>query len=279
MASSIDFPDIRCMTCGFVIATKYDIYRELLAIGYSGEQAFQVINVKRHCCRMRIANSPVINSIYIEEPDSLIGAKSEALPQESIVSTVKENLIMDSNLKYVVETLRKRRTIDSEISAIKERENIRSKDKMKEELGDVAIFDLQGNPYGEVSKETPSNQITDEEAKSAWNLNGVGIPIPSLGEGNEVVEMVDVGGGFQVPRLGRVIHLNERLPVNLKQEMNDDEESELAFRKWSEKEGKKGGKKEVVESSKSVKKFQPKSGSIFAAPKRRKRATAAAPPP
>ena len=42
---------IRCFTCGKVIANKWLKYQELIDQGYTEEEALDIIDFKRYCCR------------------------------------------------------------------------------------------------------------------------------------------------------------------------------------------------------------------------------------
>jgi len=47
-------PPIRCVTCGKVLANKWEPYRQLLREGYTPEQALNHLGINRYCCRTRI---------------------------------------------------------------------------------------------------------------------------------------------------------------------------------------------------------------------------------
>ncbi len=52
---------VRCFTCAKVIASKWEIYLELLERGHTNLEALEIIGFKRYCCRRMFLNHVDIN--------------------------------------------------------------------------------------------------------------------------------------------------------------------------------------------------------------------------
>lgn len=45
---------VRCFTCGSIIGDKYQLYLDIVAEGYTEEDAMNALNFHRFCCRRMI---------------------------------------------------------------------------------------------------------------------------------------------------------------------------------------------------------------------------------
>jgi DNA-directed RNA polymerase subunit N (RpoN/RPB10) len=45
---------VRCFTCGRVVGSAYETYKEALADGKSGRDALDATNLERFCCRRMV---------------------------------------------------------------------------------------------------------------------------------------------------------------------------------------------------------------------------------
>jgi DNA-directed RNA polymerase subunit N (RpoN/RPB10) len=72
VGATTEIPPIRCYSCGKVIGHLYDLYNRMLADNLTPAEIFDVLNIKRVCCRIRIANPAVIATAkYIEDSEVL----------------------------------------------------------------------------------------------------------------------------------------------------------------------------------------------------------------
>lgn len=51
-----ELPFIRCITCGKVLANKWENYQKMLEEGVSIEKALDTLGLRRPCCRFRMIN-------------------------------------------------------------------------------------------------------------------------------------------------------------------------------------------------------------------------------
>lgn len=62
-------PDIRCPTCGKVIAHLHSKYLEMLKKGVPPETALNELGLTRYCCRIRIIEAPMIQESFLVEDE------------------------------------------------------------------------------------------------------------------------------------------------------------------------------------------------------------------
>lgn len=66
-----ELPPIRCLSCGKVLAHRWNKYKSFLAEGYSQEEALNKVDLKNICCRIRMRNpGVVIDSTLALQPNS-----------------------------------------------------------------------------------------------------------------------------------------------------------------------------------------------------------------
>ncbi len=52
---------VRCFTCGAVVASPYEMYKQAIADGKSGKEALDATGLERFCCRrMVVAHKDLI---------------------------------------------------------------------------------------------------------------------------------------------------------------------------------------------------------------------------
>jgi DNA-directed RNA polymerase subunit N (RpoN/RPB10) len=69
-SATTNIPHIRCYSCNKVIGHLDEPYNEMLSGGMNPEDIFEKLGVSRVCCRLRIANPPVVATAeYIEKSD------------------------------------------------------------------------------------------------------------------------------------------------------------------------------------------------------------------
>ena len=51
-----ELPFVRCITCGKVLANKWESYQKMLEEGISIEEALNTLGLRRPCCRIRMMN-------------------------------------------------------------------------------------------------------------------------------------------------------------------------------------------------------------------------------
>ena len=85
---------IRCYTCGKLIGDKWEYYNDLLKSGKSQPEAFEILKLKRYCCRRIIlGHVDIIDTIMqydykldsykVEKTDNLMNVlnnKEETVP-------------------------------------------------------------------------------------------------------------------------------------------------------------------------------------------------------
>lgn len=90
---SIDLPPIRCITCGNVLAQKWQTYQHLIENGISIEVALNSVGLRRYCCRIRMANPAKFvetngtDSSLFEIRDETSKIANEKLENENVVSS------------------------------------------------------------------------------------------------------------------------------------------------------------------------------------------------
>jgi len=215
MSSYIEFPNVRCSSCAGVVGSKFEIYNELISIGYSRLQAFEVLNIRRYCCRVELSNPPVIAATYNYEPNSIVSVSNNTLNSDMIPSSILNDKISYPSLKYVAETLKDNVKVKPRTSAIKFREKIREKDTGESSSSGKILFDMNGNVKGTIPKNIP--EIDDNEDTKFDKRKQTGTRY-----NYEVVGIVDVGAGMQVERISRTIQISEEpeMPSNIKKDIN-----------------------------------------------------------
>lgn len=53
---SEELPHVRCITCGKILANKWEDYQRMLEQGVSIEKALDELGLNRYCCRIRMMN-------------------------------------------------------------------------------------------------------------------------------------------------------------------------------------------------------------------------------
>lgn len=66
---SEELPPIRCLSCGRVLAHRWNDYKRLLAQGKTQEEALNAVGLKNICCRLRMRNPGIIidSSVTLKE--------------------------------------------------------------------------------------------------------------------------------------------------------------------------------------------------------------------
>jgi len=189
--------------------------------------AFEILNVKRYCCRMRISNPSVMASTYTVELDSMINIGDTSLPPDMVISSIKEKQLNDVSLRYVTESLLNAQQVKPEAKVVELREKIEQKDKVSEISDFETVFDSEGNPLGSTPKLIPKSEeeredtfnkrekIGDNSSKFVFRPNEI--------DKTTVVSIVDVGCGYEVPKIKRVICVDEteKIPPRLKQNLDN----------------------------------------------------------
>jgi len=214
MSSYIEFPNVRCSSCAGVVGSKFDIFRELISIGYSEIQAFDVLNIKRYCCRLELTNPPVISSGYSHEPDSIVSVNKNTLNSNMVLSSILNDKMVYPSLKYVAERLDENLKVKPRTEAIKYREKMKEKDISSESSGKI-LFDMNGNVKGKIPREIPD--IVDEEDSKFNKRKRVGTRYNYA-----VAGVVDVGAGMQVERISRDIQISDEpvMPSDIDREID-----------------------------------------------------------
>lgn len=209
MTTPNELPGVRCYTCGKVISSKYNVYKELSNIGYSNFQIFEVLNIKRYCCRIRLTNLSVIAASYDIEPDSLASASIDAVSSGTELSPIAQKAIADPSIKYLQEILKINRTPAPIPSVIKTRVDMDREVRKKEIDKDMVKLD-----YKFVDKRLERPEIKPTTRRSAGS--GMFAVKKKVGSGKAVSElnqikpvMVDVGAGYKVKKLTRTIYLTD----------------------------------------------------------------------
>jgi len=75
---------VRCYTCGKVVGNKWNHYNDLCKEGKTQEQAFQLLGLRRYCCKRVLLG-------HIDIIDTLM-AYQQPMMTESQFSTINENV-------------------------------------------------------------------------------------------------------------------------------------------------------------------------------------------
>jgi DNA-directed RNA polymerase I, II, and III subunit RPABC5 len=61
---------VRCYTCGKVTGNKWDHYNDLLNSGKTQPEAFEILNLKRYCCkRILLGNVDIMTTLMSYDPN------------------------------------------------------------------------------------------------------------------------------------------------------------------------------------------------------------------
>jgi DNA-directed RNA polymerase subunit N (RpoN/RPB10) len=82
--SVTELPFIRCYSCGKVIGNLHEKYKKMLGQNMSPAEIFEALDLKRSCCRLRLANPSIIATAeYIEESDITKRKRKEEILAEA----------------------------------------------------------------------------------------------------------------------------------------------------------------------------------------------------
>lgn len=214
MSSYIEFPNVRCSSCAGVVGSKFDIFKELISIGYSEPQAFEALNIQRYCCRLELTSPPVMSPMSNREPSSIASTNKNTLNLDLILSSILNDNMVYPSLKYVAERLKENSITKPRTESVEYREKMKEKDKASSSSGKI-LFDMNGNVKGKIPKEIPEIE-DDEESKfnkrkqldTRYNYTVVGV--------------VDVGTGMKVERISRTIKISDEpdMPSNIRKEVS-----------------------------------------------------------
>jgi DNA-directed RNA polymerase subunit N (RpoN/RPB10) len=105
-SATTNIPHIRCYSCNTVIGHLDEPYNKMLSGGMSPKDIFEKLGVSRVCCRLRIANPPVVATAeYIEKSDiSPVSVEPTIDPEqrkleEDILKEAEAVLEMEKNKK------------------------------------------------------------------------------------------------------------------------------------------------------------------------------------
>ena len=79
---------IRCVTCGKVLADKWDRYMAMLESGESIEKALNRLGLNRPCCRIRLMNPFKYAEQVDSNGDNLYTAKNKNVSTEAALSSI-----------------------------------------------------------------------------------------------------------------------------------------------------------------------------------------------
>lgn len=63
-------PPVRCHTCGKPVGTLYKTYEQMKKEGYTNEEIFEELEIKRYCCRVALEHPQKISSLEVN-PNAL----------------------------------------------------------------------------------------------------------------------------------------------------------------------------------------------------------------
>lgn len=96
-------PPVRCFTCNKVIGGLYERYQNYLAQGASPEEAFNLLGVKRYCCRTNLMNPAVLPAgVLVEGDDDItqLQRKLEMLQVQAPMQGVLPAMTQRTGLVY-----------------------------------------------------------------------------------------------------------------------------------------------------------------------------------
>jgi DNA-directed RNA polymerase I, II, and III subunit RPABC5 len=79
---------VRCYTCGKIIGDKWEHYNDLLSQGKTQPQAFEILKLKRYCCKRIIMG-------HVDVIDILMSYDVNMIKNESMVYTLNEEFKND----------------------------------------------------------------------------------------------------------------------------------------------------------------------------------------
>ena len=82
---------VRCYTCGKVVGDKWEHYKELLKSGKSQPEAFEILKLKRYCCkRILLGHVDIIDTLMkYDHTSSSVKSQLLSSPEDSSIPLFK----------------------------------------------------------------------------------------------------------------------------------------------------------------------------------------------
>ena len=132
-SATTNIPHIRCYSCNKVIGHLDEPYNEMLSRGMNPEDIFNKLKVSRVCCRVRIANPPVVATAeYIEKSDISPVSMEPTIDLEQ--RKLEEDILKEAEAVLEMEKNKKKK-IQSSVASIKARVSSLQHKKEEEKKG------------------------------------------------------------------------------------------------------------------------------------------------